>query len=469
MILALGSNAHTYQQVSGNFQWWAMSFGWLDGGQVHCHVLKIIDATVFEAKLDPCGTIALIHVDSRWMDKISEGSQLIIRKFQIKWEDMPKLDVSGNDAKIFLLPSSDRGSESSFELFAGISGWGQALQAFGHQTKVLVEGDEVTARCCGASLGLPVFTPSELLHKILDENFSGPSVIWGKVEDEDVWQCIGLLNCSWGCASPPCQPWSSSGSQGGLNEPDGHIFLKMLEMTGTLKIKALLTENVKGFANHRDFRHLISTAKMFGLKLILSGIFPCHKVSPIQRDRWLGTFLTNDVTSGVSRAQALSLSDVRFVEVSCPTIESFDAFHVNLTSEDLENLMPKLEALNALRTWELLPEKIRHNIKKEHDDVLKARIVHKTSQINCAMAMYGSQHLIPFSLLKSKGLHTYLIWDDHHECNRYFSPWEFLAAMGHSPSVCLPVEIEKAFRIAGNVISTWHAFLQVVPRPACCP
>ena len=114
---------------------------------------------------------------------------------------------------------------------------------------VFVEGDEDTARCCGFSFGLPVFTANELLQKILDENFDEPSVIWGKVEDDDVWQCIGLLNCSWGCSSPPCQPWSNSGTQGGLNEPDGHIFLKTLEMTGNLKVKVLLAEKRQRICN----------------------------------------------------------------------------------------------------------------------------------------------------------------------------------------------------------------------------
>ena len=447
--------------MSGHYQSWAMSFLWLDGGQVHCQVMKIVGDGHFEARLNPCGTSALIQVDPRWMAKISVESHLMLRNFHIKWDDKPKLDATGDKAKVFLLPSAERGTERSFELFAGVSGWGQALQAFGHQTMVFVEGDEDTARCCGFSFGLPVFTANELLQKILDENFDEPSVIWGKVEDDDVWQCIGLLNCSWGCSSPPCQPWSNSGTQGGLNEPDGHIFLKTLEMTGNLKVKVLLAENVKGFATHRDFRNLITTGKLFGMKLVLSGVFPCHKVSPIQRDRWLGTFMADDVTCDISKAQALSLSDVRFVGVTCPTIESFDAFHVNISSEEVESLMPKLDALNALRTWELLPEKLRSCTGKNHSEVLAARIIQKSDQIRCAMAMYGSQHLIPFQLLKAKGLHTYLIRDDNHVCDRYISPWEFLAAMGHSPTIHLPTDLGKAFRIAGNVISTWHAFLQI--------
>ena len=439
-----------------------MSFGWLDGGQVRCDVIGAIDDHTVEVKIQSCGTSATVQGHCKWIEKLVVGCEVVIRNFSILWDDKPRFDISGDRCKTFILPSPNRGKINNFELFAGISGWGQAMMACDAKIAVHVEGDVTTANACGQTHGIDVLEVGEALKLALDDLLPESFVLHGRVEDEDVWQILCLYNCMWGFASPPCQPWSESGVQGGLNDQDGSVFLKMLEFAGLFRIQALLVENVKGFTKHPDYKNLIEGGRDAGMVLALGGIYPCHKICPIQRDRWLGTFISSIIQLGdVSAAQALSLSDRAFVrETLLPSIKTFDASHVNITEDETEDLMPTLEAKNLLSTWSFLPDVLKKQVDDNHEKVLNARVIHESGQIPCAMAMYGSQHKLPLGLLRMKGLHTYLFCD----CNgkvRYFSPWEFLACMGHTSKVCLPKDLQCAFRIAGNAISTWHAFLQI--------
>ena len=440
-----------------------MSFGWLDGGQVTVSVTKILDEHQVEVKIASCGTSAIVHGSGEWVSHFTEGCELVIRNFSISWNDKPRFDIMGSRTKIFIIPSPNRGKTNNFELFAGISGWGQAISVCHAKLAVHVESDATTANACGQTHGIDVLEVGEALQLALGGLLPESFVLHGRVEDEDVWQILCLHNCIWGVASPPCQPWSESGVQGGLNDQDGCVFMKMLEYAGLFRIQALLVENVKGFSKHSDFRKLVDQGREAGMILALGGIFPCHKMCPIQRDRWLGTFISSSISLGdTSAAQALSLTDRIFVrDCSSPGIKSFDALHVNIDDEEFEALSPTLEAKNMLSTWDLLPDKIKATIESDREKVLKARVINDNDQIPCAMAMYGSQHKLPFPLLKAKGLHTYLIFDTIKGKVRYFSPWEFLACMGHTSKVCLPIDQQMAFRIAGNVISTWHAFLQI--------
>ena len=81
-------------------------------------------------------------------------------------------------------------------------------------------------------------------------------------------------------------------------------------------------------------------------------------------------------------------------------------------------------------------------------------------KISGIMARYGSQHLLPIDHLLSKGLQTMLC--DEGGMLRYFSPWEFLAALGFPPSVVLSSDLSLAFQQSGNAISPVHAWLQIV-------
>lgn len=50
---------------------------------------------------------------------------------------------------------------------------------------------------------------------------------------------------------PPCQPWSSAGSQRGLRDPRGQLIGHMLRLVGELQPKYVLFENVRGLVTAR--------------------------------------------------------------------------------------------------------------------------------------------------------------------------------------------------------------------------
>lgn len=191
-----------------------MSFGWLDGGQVRCAVIGAIDDHTVEVKIQSCGTSATVQGHCKWIEKLVVGCEVVIRNFSILWDDKPRFDISGDRCKTFLLPSPNRGKTNNFELFAGISGWGQAMMACNAKIAVHVEGDATTANACGQTHGIDVLEVGEALKLALDDLLPESFVLHGRVEDEDVWQILCLYNCMWGFASPPCQPWSESGVQG---------------------------------------------------------------------------------------------------------------------------------------------------------------------------------------------------------------------------------------------------------------
>lgn len=50
---------------------------------------------------------------------------------------------------------------------------------------------------------------------------------------------------------PPCQPWSSAGSQRGLDDPRGRLIGRMLNLVGELEPRYVLFENVRGLVTAR--------------------------------------------------------------------------------------------------------------------------------------------------------------------------------------------------------------------------
>eukprot|EP00435_Cladocopium_sp_Y103_P019250 s2144_g4.t1 len=76
------------------------------------------------------------------------------------------------------------------------------------------------------------------------------------------------------------------------------------------------------------------------------------------------------------------------------------------------------------------------------------------------MAMYGRQHELPVDHLKKKGLQTVVFAEGDED--RYFSPWEILAALAFPPSTVIAKDLPQAFQQVGNAISPVHAWLQIV-------
>eukprot|EP00438_Fugacium_kawagutii_P000152 Skav223602 [mRNA] locus=scaffold493:442399:446367:+ [translate_table: standard] len=275
----------------------------------------------------------------------------------------------------------------------------------------------------------------------------------------------GLYNVGHIAGSPPCQPWSGAGYGSGLKAVDGAIFLKCLLWAAKGGILSFTAENVPGLPRHDDFGLITRNAEEAGMCLKLHGVYQVSSILPVQRDRWLGTFLHKTVESDVPRLK--DASSVSFaqghgngVPVS-PCIATRDVIHLHMSANERADLHVSDAAFQAMGDAKYAPKWLRDICSDLLPTTLvEGRVISWDGPFKSFMACYGSQHEIDPTLLATKGLHTMIFHDN--EGIRMISPWEMVAAMAVSPKVVLPCNIKDAWRVAGNALSPVHALLQLV-------
>ncbi len=72
--------------------------------------------------------------------------------------------------------------------------------------------------------------------------------------------------------------------------------------------------------------------------------------------------------------------------------------------------------------------------------------------IGAMMASYGHQHLLPEHLLRRKGMMTQTIRPGKGTSARYYTPWEWAAALVLPSSTTLPADNQEAYHPLGNII-----------------
>ena len=433
---------------------------WLDGGQATIRIDEIKNDEVMGFEMASQMNVTALF-DAKWMTHLVIGEKITLKHFSVVWKESVCFDTTIPGAQIFLHCSHLRGAISVADLFAGIGGWDHGLKMFGTDTRVFVEHHEETCKILAATFSCEVLSPEQAFEKAIQRNFPEKAVICGKVQSPLVWQTLGLLNVGWCLASPPCQPWSEAGKLGGLAVEDGAVFLVMLENATLISVFACLVENVVGFAKHRDHNFLISEAERLRFRLVIAGIFKASNICPINRDRWLGSFICEDVfhKTRVNSSQALSLCQLKHVvDGIVLSLTGFDALHVHMHEWEKVQLIPDDCALKLLGDIDLLPQRYRSQNLTNEESVRAARSINADCPLPCAMAAYGRQHLLPKEHLDEKKLHTYLLYDGEY---RYVSPWEVLACMCFPFDAKLCDDISLAWQVVGNAISPVHAALQI--------
>lgn len=123
-------------------------------------------------------------------------------------------------------PRNDVASFTYAELFAGIGGFGVALEALGGKCVFVSEIEE---SCRDVYLA----------------NFSlSPQIVHGdiyQVDERDLPVSLDLL-----VGGFPCQPFSAMGEQPGLSCPKGHLFLEIVRVLSVSRPLAFILENVPG-------------------------------------------------------------------------------------------------------------------------------------------------------------------------------------------------------------------------------
>ena len=438
---------------------------WVTGEAIGLHINELIDDHQVHASINECGTKVILHLEDGWLKHIPRGSSIHIRDFKVSWqaEQTHVFAFHSKGAKIFVHPHQQRGELRFAELFGGIGGWTNAGKLVHMPISLIVEGDLCTATACARSHSLELFNARDYIEKVLASgSIPDTCVLHADLRDNDTWVAIALSNAAYGVASPPCQPWSGAGESRGLLCEDGQVMRTLLSFCGIIKIHAIIIENVPGFAKHTDFHTVIATAAMDGLTLCCHGTHGCHLILPVQRERWLGVFVSSSVRiSSVSsgKAKAMSFAHPIFRDVvNTPSIGDADCIHTNMTWSERNDLILDMSMRNKMSDPDMAPHWIK-NMMKEHPDKkpFECRIINKDQQMNAIMASYGSQHEFDESKLKSKGLQTTLF--AAHDGERLFSPWEFLAAMGYPKETQVSCDPKLAWRMAGNGITVAHAWL----------
>ena len=165
----------------------------------------------------------------------------------------------------------------------------------------------------------------------------------------------------------------------------------------------------------------------------------------------------------LTRASGIDFASPDFASgVHKPSMQDADILLPSCVGHAPLSIDPQAFAMLADPT--LLPSVLRGKLgnNPSAQDVINVRVLQHTQPLAGAMAANGSQHEIPIDLLKRNGLKTCLVKDPETMEVRYFSPWEIVAAMGHDVTTALSSNMKVARRQAGDSLSPFHAFLQIV-------
>lgn len=407
-------------------------------------------------KINVGGNNGVAHFPESWCKLLVQGTDVVLSNVDVKWtEGEVHFHATRADSKIYMCPSPARGEMTTVEVFSGLGGWTQAANAMGLEPVLLVDSNFLVASASAKKLGIECVTAKRYIELCLCNQQSSRYVIHDDACNPDTWVAFGLANAHIFLGSPPCPPWSTAGNAVGLQSDEGRAFRTVLRQAAKINMTMALVENVPGLPRHADYGDLIRDIESHGMKLVVHGAHACAKVLPVQRDRWLATFVHESVQVDRSlayMANAISFADRAFAKVAiCPTIKDADVMHVNMREDEKTDLMIPDAVLEKLGMFEYAPTWLRNRLNgvpcPSADQVLNARAVLDCQQFVGFMAMYGRQHLISDDLLRSKGLQTVLLRDQ--QGLRLISPWEMVAAMGYEAEVVLASDMSEAWKMAG--------------------
>lgn len=421
----------------------------------------------FEVSMANGGSDAVLHVADRLGAHVAKCTSVTLTSYDMKWTDgCLHLHVNVDDGHFVLLhPSTARGPFRVAELFGGISGWSHASALVDTAPIAIVELDKAACDVCAAAHRTEVLTPQQFYEYALDGRVPKTVVVHGSVTDMMIWAALSLLNVTVLLISPPCQPWSTTGTMGGLNTNDGEVFAVVLENGGLAKIHAIAAENVPGLVRHADFPTLTARAALKGMVYICGELISCQRALPVSRSRWLGSFIHASMspdTSLIMSAKSVSGGpDKSQSMLPGPSLKEADAVHVNMSLFEINALTPCEDAMAMMRRSDMIPSWLKDKVDWTKDDpVLFARTIHGHQKMSGVMARYGEQHTLPLSHLLDKGIHMVVFHDEIRV--RLFSPWEVLAALGFPTNTVISCNSHDAFQQVGNAISPYHAMMQIV-------
>ena len=360
-----------------------------------------------------------------------------------------------------------RGQSKIAEGCAGLGGWRFGAKFVGSCISLAIELDNETARAYSMTHGVPCFSLDDALLKLSEDKTLPECVVCGDITDPKTWMLAGFLNIGTWLISAPCQPWCSSGRQGGLNSQDGRLLISVLEMAGRAGVRFILMENVPHITKHRNYSDIKDAARSAGIPLIMSHLDDCSPITPCQRRRWMAVFAHQSID--------VPFESLRFVSsMQWPSVvdghtkvtyhlREADAIHVHMTDQERDELKPTQQMVDMMKDPRFAPPFLRGDLKMR-TELWQYRVLSPNGVFKAIMSAYGSQHEIDEDLLAKSGLHAFVVAFDpaDPEHIRLASPWEFIASMGFPPQVVLPAMVKTAWKMTGNALSPAQATMCIL-------
>jgi DNA (cytosine-5)-methyltransferase 1 len=240
------------------------------------------------------------------------------------------------------------------DLFAGIGGFHAAMSGMGGACLLASEIDSRAARIYEDNWGI---TP---VGDIRD--FSTP----GRVSLLPRDQKISVLTAGF-----PCQPFSKSGMQRGMNEERGTLFDHIMYIVEKRHPTVVLLENVRNLAGPRhrhEFQYIIERLRSAGyLVSSTPTVFSPHRINPEfggrpQIRERLFIAATYAPRASKREPQVLRLPDDALVE---PNFKWNINDYLDSRVDSIEALELTKEEVEWLGTWEIFQRKIRQSAQRK--------------------------------------------------------------------------------------------------------
>lgn len=369
---------------------------------------------------------------------------------------------SGDDILLPLIHHT-KGSHRILDAYAGIGGWSLGSKLCGNDPVLMIEKDVCTAEACARNLQVPVVSVQEAFDLVHQKKLPDRMVLVADVNSVEALFFAGLFNIAFWLLSPPCQPWSRAGKQLGLTSEDGLAFIRTFLNAAMMEVKGCNIENVPGLPDHPHFPTIKDVLNLVGWKVALMSIDKVVPVAPVIRNRWLCTIVPSNLYIDDSKRKIASNTcipnDIPGVGKETSLLLA-GCMQKCIHDWELLQCMPDSDALSLMSIPELLPEVMRRGdfLSLSPENVLQLRVKTPQQLLPNVMAMQGSQHTLDIGLLRSKGLHAFLINDGTR--TRFALPYEIAMAMGFTQQLALPSDFHLAWKMTGNALTIPQAALQ---------
>ena len=291
-----------------------------------------------------------------------------------------------------------------------------------------------------------MLVPDELLPHDWFFRHQCSAVINAPIQSHGWKQAVALLQTDLWTISHPCQSWTNAAHAKGFDDQNGMAFASALGLIRVYRPKHVALENVKHFQDHPQFPLVQALIRWAGYRILHQAVYDASQQLPVKRPRFLAVLQRiedGDDSFGWQNWQTNLNSTPNVWDAWTPT-----------PPKELTQFTLVVEAKCMYLDPKLLPVGTAPGF---HQDMMKFRIPPTNQKLPVFMAAYGSHHLLPFPLLKEKGMHGFFTRE--HGTFRWFKPEEILMLHAHPYTTTLLKPAEMSWKFLGNSILIHHGIL----------